>query len=126
MDPLGDPLSTCPGQTDREDPIELHPSWWFGCIGNPGRQYGNGLVWTRTWTPSDGPEPLLTLDMIRDQLEFAVIEPHATNKAYIPVKAKLAPSITLHTDSSNGIFNVRMILEIPKYLHFSSLILYPR
>jgi len=41
--------------------MEPYPSRQFGFIDDPDRQVGNGLVWTRTRTRSDGPEPLLTL-----------------------------------------------------------------
>jgi len=61
MDPLGDPLITRPIQTGLEFTIELYPSWLFGFIDNPDRQFGNCLVLTWTRTQSDGPEPLLTL-----------------------------------------------------------------
>jgi len=41
--------------------MEPYPSGQFGFIDDPDRQFGNGSVWTRTRTQSDGPEPLLTL-----------------------------------------------------------------
>jgi hypothetical protein len=41
--------------------MEPYPSGQFGFIDDPDRQFGNGSVWTRTRTRSDGPEPLLTL-----------------------------------------------------------------
>jgi len=54
--------------------IEPYPSGWVGFIDNPDRQFGNGSVWTRTWTRSDSTEPLLTLveglcilDLVLDQ-----------------------------------------------------------
>jgi hypothetical protein len=56
-----DPLTPGPIQTGWEFTIERYPSWRFGFIENPDRQFGNGSVWTRTWTVSDGPQPLLTL-----------------------------------------------------------------
>jgi hypothetical protein len=43
--------------------MEPYPSGQFGFIDDPDRQFGNGSVWTRTQTRSDGPEPLLTLLM---------------------------------------------------------------
>jgi len=61
MDPLCDPLTTRPIQTGWEFTMELYPSGQFGFIDDPDRQFGNGSVWTRTRTWSDGPEPLLTL-----------------------------------------------------------------
>jgi len=61
MDPLCDPLTTRPIQMRCEFTMELYPSGQFGFIDDPDRQFGNGTVWTRTWTRSDGPEPLLTL-----------------------------------------------------------------
>jgi len=61
MDPLGKPLPTRPIQMGSEFPIELYPSRQFGFIDHPDSQCGNGSVWTRTWTWSHGPEPLLTL-----------------------------------------------------------------
>ena len=41
--------------------MEPYLSGQFGFIDEPDRQFGNGSVWTRTRTRSDGPEPLLTL-----------------------------------------------------------------
>jgi len=64
MDPLGDPLPNHPIQTSWEFTIESYPSWRFGFIGDPDRQFSSGSVPTRTQTQSDGPEPLLTLDQI--------------------------------------------------------------
>jgi hypothetical protein len=61
MDPLGDPLTTRPILTGWEFTMEPYPSGQFGFIDDPDRQFGNGSVWTRTRTRSDGPEPLLTL-----------------------------------------------------------------
>jgi len=61
MDPLCDPLKTRPIQTGWEFTMEPYPSGQFGFIDDPDGQFGNGSVWTRTWTRSDGPEPLLTL-----------------------------------------------------------------
>jgi hypothetical protein len=61
MDPLCDPLTTRPIQTGWEFTIAPYPSGEFGFIDDPDRQVGNGSVWARTWTRSDGPEPLLTL-----------------------------------------------------------------
>jgi hypothetical protein len=61
MDPLGDPLTTRPIQTGWEFTMEPYPSGQFGFIDYPDRQFGNGSVWTRIRTRSDGPEPFLTL-----------------------------------------------------------------
>ena len=61
MDPLCDPLTTRPIQTGWEFTMEPYPSGQFRFIDDPDRQFGNGSVWTRTRTRSDGPEPLLTL-----------------------------------------------------------------
>ena len=61
MDPLCDPLTTCPIQTGWEYTMEPYPSGQFGFIDDPYRQFGNGSVWIRTRTRSDGPEPLLIL-----------------------------------------------------------------
>jgi len=61
MDPLGDPLTTRTIQTGWEFTTELYPSGQFGCIDDLDCQFGNGLVWTRTWTWSEHPERLLTL-----------------------------------------------------------------
>jgi len=41
--------------------MEPYPSGQFGFMDDPDCQFGNGTVWTRTRTRSDGPEPLLTL-----------------------------------------------------------------
>jgi hypothetical protein len=61
MDPLCDPLTTRPILTRWEFTIEPNPSGQFVFIDDPVSQFGNGLVWTRTQTRSDGPELLLTL-----------------------------------------------------------------
>jgi len=61
MDLLGDLLTTCPIQTGWEFTMEPYPSGQFGFIEDLDRQFGNGLVWTRTRTRSDGLELLLTL-----------------------------------------------------------------
>jgi len=45
--------------------MEPYPSGQFGFIDDPDRQFRNGSVWTRTRTRSDGPEPLLTLQVTR-------------------------------------------------------------
>jgi hypothetical protein len=67
MDPQGDPLTTRPILTGWEFTMEPYPSGQFGFIDDPDRQFGNGSVWTRTRTRSDGPEPLLTLLGGRDR-----------------------------------------------------------
>jgi hypothetical protein len=61
MDPLGDPLTTRPILKGWEFTMEPYPSGQFGFIDHLDRQFGNGSVWTQTWTRRDGPEPLLTL-----------------------------------------------------------------
>ena len=61
MDPLGDPLTTRPIQMGWEFTMEPYPSGQFWFIDDADRQFGNGSVWTRIRTRSDGPEPLLTL-----------------------------------------------------------------
>jgi hypothetical protein len=61
MDPLCDPLTTRPIQTGWEFTMEPYQSGQFGFIDDPDGQVGNGSVWTRTPTRSNGPEPLLTL-----------------------------------------------------------------
>jgi len=63
MDPLGDPLTTRPIHMGWACTLELYPSRQFGFIDDLDRQFGNGLVWTRTQTRGDGPDPLLTLHM---------------------------------------------------------------
>jgi len=60
MYPLGDPLTTCPIQTGWEFSMEPYLSGQFGFIDDPDCQFGNGLVWNRTRTRSDGPEPWRT------------------------------------------------------------------
>jgi len=67
MDPLWDPLTTRPIQTGWEICIEPYPNRRFGCFDNPDCQFGKGSVLTRTQTRSDGPEPLLTLDVANVQ-----------------------------------------------------------
>jgi len=61
MDPLGDPLTTLSIQMGWEFTIDPYQSWRFGFIDNHDHQFGNGSVWTRTRTQSEGPEPLLPL-----------------------------------------------------------------
>jgi len=61
MDPLCDPLTTCPIQMGWEIWIESYPNRRFGCVENPDRQFGNGSVLTRTRTRHDSLEPLLIL-----------------------------------------------------------------
>ena len=64
MVPLGDPLTTRPIQMGWEISIEPCPIWLFWYIDNPAGQFVNGLVPTRTWTPSYGLDPMPTLDTI--------------------------------------------------------------
>jgi hypothetical protein len=64
MDPLGDPLTTCPIQTGWEISSKPDLNRRSGCIDNTDRQFGNGSLQTRTRTRSDGPEPLLSLTNI--------------------------------------------------------------
>jgi hypothetical protein len=66
MDPLGVPLITLPIQMGWEFTIEPFLRWQFGFIDIPDGQLGNDSVWiwTRIW--SDGPEPLLTLLLLRE------------------------------------------------------------
>jgi len=61
MDPQGDLLTTCPIQAGGEFNIEPYPSGQLGFMDDLDRLFGNGLAWARTWTRSDGPEPLPTL-----------------------------------------------------------------
>jgi len=63
MDPLGDQLTTRPIQTGWEFSMERYPSGQFGFIDDHDCQCGNGSVWTRARTRSDGPEPWLTLNI---------------------------------------------------------------
>jgi hypothetical protein len=56
-----DPLTTRPIQTGWEIAMEPYPSGQLRCIDDQDVQFGNGSVWTRTRTRSDGPEPLLPL-----------------------------------------------------------------
>jgi len=59
--PLDNPLTTHPIQTGCEMFIEPYLNWRLGCIDDPDRQFGNGLVPTRSWTQSARLEPLLPL-----------------------------------------------------------------
>jgi hypothetical protein len=79
MDPLCDPLTTRPIQTGCEFPMEPYRGGQFGFIDYPDRQFGNGSIWTRTRTRSDGPEPLLTL-VVR-VLNSEVFAQHQENSA---------------------------------------------
>jgi len=63
MDPLGDLLKTRPILAGWEFTMEPYLSGQFGFIDNPDRKFGNGSVWARPRTRSDGPEPLLTLSL---------------------------------------------------------------
>jgi len=63
MDPLCDPLTTRPIQLGWEFAMEPYPSRQFGFIDDPDSQFGNGSVWTRTRTRSDGREQLPTLSL---------------------------------------------------------------
>jgi len=45
MDLLDNPLTTRPIQTGWEITMEPYPSWQFGFIEDPDRQFGNGSVW---------------------------------------------------------------------------------
>ena len=61
MDPLENQLRTRPIEMGTEMVIKPYPNQQFRFIGNPDRQFGDGLVPTWTRTRSDRPEPLLTL-----------------------------------------------------------------
>ena len=74
MDPLGDPLTTHQIQLDWDICIEPYPNWHFGCLGNPDRHCGKGLVLTWTRTRSDGPKPLLTLAMVVCSLQILYLD----------------------------------------------------
>ena len=61
MDPLGDPLTTCPMQRRWKYTFEPYPSWRFRFNDDPDRQFSHSSVWTWNRTRSAGPELLLTL-----------------------------------------------------------------
>jgi len=61
MDPLDNPLTTCPIQTDCEMSIEPYLNTQFGFVDDPDRQFGKGSVPTRARTQSAHPKLLLTL-----------------------------------------------------------------
>jgi len=63
MDPLGNLLTTRLILTGWECTMELYPSVEFGLIDDLDHQFANASVWTWTRTRSDGPEPLLTLQL---------------------------------------------------------------
>jgi len=119
MDPLSDLLTTRRIQTGLEICIEPYLNWQFGCVENPDRQFGKGLVltWTRTW--SDGPEPLLTLLYnVEGTISSHTAQPtlrRTTNPALIrapigtysaldrqtedaPVSPEPSAHVTIHTD----------------------------
>jgi hypothetical protein len=50
MDPLGNPLTTCPIQTGWEFTIEAYLSWQFGLIDDMYCQFGNRSLWTQPQT----------------------------------------------------------------------------
>jgi hypothetical protein len=64
MDPLYNPLGTHPIQTGREMSMKPYPNRLFGFIDDPDRQSGSGSGSTGTRTRSDGPDPLLTQDIV--------------------------------------------------------------
>jgi len=90
MDQLGDPLTTRPIQSGLVFTSWPHPNWQFQFIDNLDRQFGNGLVETRTWTRSDCPEPLLTLNtvqIINPSIHLHVITPvFESHQTAIPVQ----------------------------------------
>jgi len=49
--------------------MEPYPGGQFGFIDDPDCQFGNGSVWTRTRTQSDGLEPLITLVVVHQHPE---------------------------------------------------------
>lgn len=61
VDLLDNPLTTCPGQTGCQKPIEMYLNRHFGCIDDKDRQFRKGLVPTQIRTRSAGPELLPTL-----------------------------------------------------------------
>jgi len=56
-----DPLTTRPILMGWEFTMVPYPSGQFWFINDPDGRFGNGSVWTRTRTRSDGPELLLSL-----------------------------------------------------------------
>ena len=89
MDPLGDLLTTRRIQTGWEFTMEPYPSRRFGIIDDPDRQFGNGSVWTRTRTRSDGLEPLLILvgtevtgPRTRFAIDLALMKTASEDEAY--------------------------------------------
>jgi hypothetical protein len=99
MNPLCDPLPTRPIHTGWEFTMEPYPSGQFGFIDDPDRQFGNGSVWTRTWTRSDGLEPLLTLVTATSNiLNYTLLH----SKSPIALTICLRPSLGSHTMSMNG------------------------
>jgi hypothetical protein len=78
MDPLGDMLTTRPIRTGWEFTIDLYLSPRFGFIDYLVRTFGNGSVWTRSGTRSDGPEPLPTLtasDIVQTRSKYCTKAP---------------------------------------------------
>jgi len=75
--------------------MEPYPSGQFGFIDDPERQFGNGSVWTRTRTRSDGPEPLLTLDMVEE------VEQETATKVSAPM-ARLTATLQMHAGSGHA------------------------
>jgi len=59
MDPLGQPLTTHPIQTNSEISIEPYQIWRIRSIANQDSQFAKGSDPTRSRTRTDGPEPLL-------------------------------------------------------------------
>jgi len=67
MDPLRDQVKTRLIQARWELTMEPYWSGQSGFIDDLDRHFGNGSVWTQTWTRNDGPEPVLTLQTHNQQ-----------------------------------------------------------
>jgi len=59
MDPLGDLRATRAMDMGCDIAIVRYPTWWFGCLDNPDRRFGNSSVPTYIQSRNNTLEPLL-------------------------------------------------------------------
>jgi hypothetical protein len=84
--------------------MELYPSGLLGFIDDPDRQFGNGSVWTRIRTRSDGPEPLLTLATPDNQ------HPPSMNTASTQRQHSINTALTQRQQSVNRVLTILAVV----------------
>jgi hypothetical protein len=89
MDPLGNPLRTCPIQMGWEFTMEPYPSGQFQLSDNPDRQFGQGSVWNRTLTRSHGLELLLSLVWEHLELQYSSLGKSTSSFGMLLVHLKI-------------------------------------